>query len=289
MRSLAEVLRARYERLKSAYLGDRAAAVPPRYRSQFVCYPGASEIQHILDRAVPSSARRVLVIGVFAGRDYFFFKTRGTHEVFAIDLEHVPDFENLRVTNVEDPLPFAQKYFDCVVINEVIEHLVDDAKALGNIRDCLKDDGILFASVPFLHEAEPTHVRVHTRTSVERLFGCCGFEPVEIIERPGLGFYVPWVNEANFAVSLVTQAVLGRTSYGWTLPLLARLERWSGAYPNPVRRLSAYHGGYFVFRKGPKTNYLERNREDFCNVPSLEHDVSASGDGHLSREKAQAR
>ncbi len=264
MRKLAELLGPSYERLKEKYLGARASAVPARYRSQFVSYPGASEVQHFLDCAIPPSSRRVLIVGVFAGRDYFFFKTRGTHEVFAVDLERVSDFENLHVTNVEQKLPFPEKFFDAIVVNEVIEHLVEDARALGNFRECLKDDGTLFVSVPFLHEAEPTHVRVHTRVSVERLLACCGFEPIEVIERPGLGFYLPWVNALNFAASLVADFAMGRTVYGLTLPLLARLERWSGRHANPLRRTSPYHGAFFVCRKSAKVNYLERNRDHFC-------------------------
>lgn len=283
MRTAADRLRARYERMKADFLGSRAEVVPPRYRSQFVCYPGASEIQHILDRAVPPTARRVLVIGVFAGRDYFFLKQRGTHQVTAVDLEQVPDFEDLYIANVEERLPFPAKHFDCIVLNEVIEHLVEDAKALGNIRECLKDEGLLFVSVPFIHETEPTHIRVHTRISVERLFACCGFAPEEIIERPGLGFYVPWINQANFVLSLLTEAVGGRTTYGWTLPLLGRIERWTGKRSNPLRRLSKYHGGYFTFRKSAKVDYLERNREDFCARPSLKDQVPPGGERNATR------
>ena len=264
MQALPQSLKTLYERLKEKHLGVRASVVPRRYWSQFVCYPGASEIQHFLDRAIPPSARRILVIGVFAGRDYFFFKTRGTHEVFALDLEAVPDFENLSVANVEERLPFPEKYFDAIVVNEVLEHLVQDAKALGNIRDCLTDDGTLFVSVPFLHEAERTHVRVHTRISVERLLECCGFAPVEVIERPGLGFYVPGINAINFAVSVASNAVTGRPVYGVTLPWLARLERWTGRRQNPLRQFSQDWGGFFVCRKTAKVDYVERNREAFC-------------------------
>jgi SAM-dependent methyltransferase len=265
MRRAAAALAATYERFKEKHLGPVAELVPRRYRSQFVCYPGASEVQHILDKAIPSSARRVLIVGVFAGRDYFFLKSRGTHELFAFDLERAPDFDNMIAGNIEDKLPFPEKYFDAIVINEVLEHLVEDAKALGNLRDCLKEDGILFVSVPFLHESEPTHVRVHTRVSAERLLACCGFTPFEIIERPGLGFYVPWVNQANFAASLLTEFATGRTAYEITLPWLGRLERWAGALPNRLRRRSRYWGAFFVCTKTIKANYLDRNRRDFCH------------------------
>lgn len=190
-KSLRTILEDHYDRLKENYLGSRAAAVPIEYRSNFVSYKGASDLQFILANAIPTSAKRVLVIGVFGGRDYFFLKTRGDHEVHAVDLQAMPGFDNLEIANIEESLPYPEKFFDAIVMSEVIEHLVEDARALKNVRNVLADDGILFLSVPFLHEQEQAHVRVHTRLSVIRLLSCCGFEASDIIERPGLGFFLP--------------------------------------------------------------------------------------------------
>ncbi len=257
-------LAASYERVKESYLGSRAPDVPPEFRSNFVAYRGASEVQFILDKAIPETAKRVLVIGVFGGRDFFFLKTRGVHELHAIDLHPMPGIEHLEVANIEKPLPYPDKFFDAIVINEVLEQLVEDAKALGNLRAVLADDGILFVSVPFLHDREPAHVRVHTRLSVVRLLSCCGFEPKEIVERPGLGFYLPWVNPLNFAASAAALALTGRTLYPVTLPILGTIERWTGARRNPLRRISPFWGGFFVFRKSKESfDYVAQNQRAY--------------------------
>jgi SAM-dependent methyltransferase len=261
---LRHIFQERYGRLKENYLGSRAPAIPAEYRSNFVSYKGASDLQFILAEAIPAAARRILVIGVFGGRDYFFFKTRGNHEVHALDLQAMPGFENLKIANIEEPLPYPNKFFDAIVMNEVIEHLIEDAKALKNVRNVLADDGILFLSVPFLHEREEGHVRVHMRQSVIRLLSCCGFAPFDIMERPGLGFFLPWVNALNFAASALTFALARRTVYPVTLPLLGRLEQWSGRRPNPLRRMSSGWGGYFVCRKSAATfNYVAQNRDAY--------------------------
>src|ERR1700694_2325880 len=102
---MRQLLKNYYERLKADHLGPEAAAVPKAYWSQFVCYGGASEVQYIVGEMVPQTANRVLVIGVFGGRDYFYLKRRGVHAVHGVDLALIPGFENLAVANVEEELP----------------------------------------------------------------------------------------------------------------------------------------------------------------------------------------
>jgi SAM-dependent methyltransferase len=48
----------------------------------------------------------------------------------------------------EQPLPFADQYFDAVVCTDIFEHLFDPLDALAEVRRVLKDDGRLIASVP---------------------------------------------------------------------------------------------------------------------------------------------
>jgi SAM-dependent methyltransferase len=45
-------------------------------------------------------------------------------------------------------LPFKDHTFDCVIISEVLEHLGEDERALGEIARVLKPGGVLAASVP---------------------------------------------------------------------------------------------------------------------------------------------
>jgi SAM-dependent methyltransferase len=45
-------------------------------------------------------------------------------------------------------LPVADASFDCVIISEVLEHLHDEARALGELSRVLKPGGVLAVSVP---------------------------------------------------------------------------------------------------------------------------------------------
>jgi len=49
----------------------------------------------------------------------------------------------LVLADVSQGLPFQSRCFEAVVMAEVLEHLIDDAKALRDIRRILRDDGVL--------------------------------------------------------------------------------------------------------------------------------------------------
>jgi SAM-dependent methyltransferase len=47
--------------------------------------------------------------------------------------------------------------YDAIVLSEVLEHLADPAEALGTLRDCLRDDGLMFATMA-INIAQEDHV-----------------------------------------------------------------------------------------------------------------------------------
>lgn len=57
----------------------------------------------------------------------------------------------LKVSGVEDGLPFPEHFFDIVICNDVIEHLDDPRAALGNMGKVLKTGGILYLNTPNLN------------------------------------------------------------------------------------------------------------------------------------------
>ena len=92
------------------------------------------------------------------------------------------------------------KRFDCVVFNDVLEHLVNPEKALLDCRALLKDGGSVVASIPnilFFYQMaylvlkqdwkyqesgvlDYTHLRFFTKKSIVRMFESCGFRVVTI-------------------------------------------------------------------------------------------------------------
>ncbi len=86
-------------------------------------------------------------------------------------------------------------HFDCIVLNDVIEHVPDPGALLRSLRPLLKPGGRLVASIPnvryffnvvdlavhgrwdYTEEGilDRTHLRFFTRSSMIRLFEDCGF------------------------------------------------------------------------------------------------------------------
>ena len=213
--------------MKCEYLGDSAARVPKEFHSQFVCLGGASEITYQMDAFIPKSAKSILIIGIYGGRDYFYFKEKGK-DVYAIDLFLDKRFDTLTICDVQNSLPFQESFFDVVIMAEVIEHLCLDYQALLNIKKVLKDTGLLLLTVPFFHDYQETHVRIHSRVSVTRLLEGAGFKIQNIIERPNLFFSPFFFNTIHHTINAFLFFIRRKTIYSQTLPFFWKLEKKFG-------------------------------------------------------------
>jgi 2-polyprenyl-3-methyl-5-hydroxy-6-metoxy-1,4-benzoquinol methylase len=94
----------------------------------------------------------------------------------------------------------AGKTFDCVVFNDVLEHVPDPEKILRETQSLLSEGGVIVASIPnilYFYEItkilitedweyqdygilDRTHLRYFTRKSIVRLFRSAGYEIQEI-------------------------------------------------------------------------------------------------------------
>jgi len=86
--------------------------------------------------------------------------------------------------------------FDCIIFNDVLEHVVDPWTMLRQSKELLESDGTIVASIPNVRYVivvrnllfrgrwdytdwgilDRTHLRFFTRTSIEDLFTSTGFE-----------------------------------------------------------------------------------------------------------------
>ncbi|MEZ4386637.1 MAG: class I SAM-dependent methyltransferase [Candidatus Krumholzibacteriia bacterium] len=159
---------------------------------------------------VPASARRILDIG--CGDGAFAAGLRAERLAQGLDLEawgieqdpdaaaralsHLSEVRCGDAGEVIDELPAG--YFDCVVLNDVIEHIAWPEPLLRGLHRLLAAGGCLVASVPnvrhFPHVwnlvvhgdweyrdegiLDRTHLRFYTRRSLRHLLERCGFRVV---------------------------------------------------------------------------------------------------------------
>ncbi len=156
---------------------------------------------------IPAGVRKVLDVGCGAGSFGQAVKTRFQAEVWGIEVskeagrkaEEVLD--RVLVGNIESgELPLPRGYFDCIVFNDVLEHLQNPWQALARLRDSLKDEGYVVASIPNVRFyrnmrdlvfrkkweytdaglMDRTHLRFFTCSTMKDMFEKSGYEVVYI-------------------------------------------------------------------------------------------------------------
>ena len=258
-----------YSEVKNSFLGERCNLVPERYKSNFVNIGGAFEANYIVWRLLEQGdvkKGKVLIVGVFGGRDYYGLLLRG-YDVYGFDLVNLPGFHKLDIGNVEDGLPYSNEEFDAVIMGEIIEHLKYDANALENIRRILKKEGVLVVTVPFLNDIPEYHIRVYTKDSCRRILEACGFEVLKIVERPAICRIPFWINWLHHLIGWLSLKVFRILPHKILLPLWANIEFKVGQISNPVRRFSSAFGGYYLCKKGKdkKHDYILLNLQEFTD------------------------
>jgi 2-polyprenyl-3-methyl-5-hydroxy-6-metoxy-1,4-benzoquinol methylase len=175
---------------------------------------------------VPKEARTVLDIG--CGKGHFLKQVRDTTgaETWGVEtekgmaLEASSNADKIITGNVEsiiDSIP--DKYFDCIVFNDILEHIIYPENILINIKPKLSDIGIIVASIPnvryisnlielVIHKdweykedgiLDSTHMRFFTQKSMVRLFEKA---QLKVIRQVGINELVSWKQSIFQAVTL---------------------------------------------------------------------------------------
>jgi 2-polyprenyl-3-methyl-5-hydroxy-6-metoxy-1,4-benzoquinol methylase len=156
---------------------------------------------------VPEDSRRILDVGCGEGLFSEEIKRKLRAEVWGIEYDsNAAEKAKCKVDKVLhgdlnaliDNLP--EKYFDCIVLNDVLEHLVDPYTVLARLKVKLVENGVIVASIPnvwhisvlkelFLHKQwkytdagilDRTHLRFFTKKSILEMFDATGFDVIRI-------------------------------------------------------------------------------------------------------------
>ena len=166
-----------------------------------------AELRPEMIQFVPEDATTILDVG--CGEGYFGYQLKKLlgAEVWGVELNRTSavsaqeKLDNVLigdVVTVIDKIPGS--YFDCVIFNDILEHLVDPVTILIEIRKKLARAGLVVSSIPnvryfdhvrrFLLKKEwtyedsgildRTHLRFFTKKSVVEMFQTAGYEVLKI-------------------------------------------------------------------------------------------------------------
>ena len=180
---------------------------------------GGEERAELFRRYVGGPGRRVLDLGCRYGALTRAYAPGNDVVGVDVDREALAEAATLgietRWADVDEPLPFDDASFDVVVAGELLEHVRDPERLVGEVRRVLRPGGRFVASVPnafrlknrlrFLlgrkPEDDPTHLHMFSPADVRSLLG--GFDDPEL--RFIAGRLVP-LNARLFANDIVFTA-----------------------------------------------------------------------------------
>lgn len=183
---------------------------------------------------IPPSVTRTLEVGCGAGRFSVLIQDKLGAETWGI--EYQPDAASMAAQklhrvlagSVESALPdLPLHYFDCIIFNDVLEHLVDPFSMLTKVQDLLSKTGVVVASIPNIRHwpefvdytlygnwnyanvgvLDRTHLRFFTRKSIMATMAQCGYALVDI---QGIN---PHYSRAQKIASLLSMGALADTLY----------------------------------------------------------------------------
>jgi SAM-dependent methyltransferase len=148
---------------------------------------------------VPAGARSILDVGCGSGSFGRLLRSARAARLVGIDPvpgpTALPDPYDLRVVGLY-PEDVPDERFDCIVFNDVLEHMVDPWRAVEIARDRLDTPGVVIASIPNVRNAarvvrplllngrwryddtgilDRSHLRFFTRASARELFERAGY------------------------------------------------------------------------------------------------------------------
>jgi len=259
-------LRDRYEQLVRDSCSEQPFPIPASVQRYFT---NAYAFQYVTAiRDFVGDARRILVIGDGGGRDYYSLKLLGKSPT-VMDIATQSIIKEMVIADANQPLPFAPGTFDAVVMAEVLEHLPTDFDALRHMREVTKDGGALVLTIPYFHDAEPTHVRIHSPASIERILSAAGWTIDAYIEKGGgLSRLVQWLplRLTIHGINALLYRLRGRTAYRALNSRIAAFDFWLGGRRNSLHRWSKAYGAFIRCEKSDEVDWSGLNSRAFQDM-----------------------
>ncbi|EIJ43141.1 methyltransferase family protein [Beggiatoa alba B18LD] len=189
---------------------------------------------------------RILVIGDYLLRDYSELRRLGK-DAYLLDIVDFPQIEQERFykQSITQRTPFADGHFACVIMCEVVEHLIQDYQALAEINRILKADGTLILTVPYLNDSADFHVRVHTKHTIFALLQASGFS---VLDHKFYGGFFFKNNAVVALLSILTYPLYRERALEKVNQLLYKVNIALGNH-DLLKKRSNIYGGMLIAKK----------------------------------------
>ncbi len=110
-----------------------------------------------------------------------FFDISNKSKIIFADKQHNQSGESNK-EDLEKKLSFKDSSFDNVIIFNVLEHVYDVDNAIKEIQRCLKPNGKIFASTPFLHRVHyaPEDYNRYSEQFIDKLLSQNNFKDISV-------------------------------------------------------------------------------------------------------------
>ena len=156
---------------------------------------------------IPARAGKLLDVGCGAAAFSSLLKEQLGAEVWGIEINAeaasaaARKLDKVIVSDVESAIEtLPDNYFDCIIFNDVLEHLVDPYSVLHAVQLKLAEHGVLVCSIPNVRHfsvlfelvvkkkweyrddgiLDRTHLRFFTESSIRSMFEECGYDLVQL-------------------------------------------------------------------------------------------------------------
>ncbi len=157
---------------------------------------------------IPQGAKKVLDIGCGEGSFATSIKKKFNSEVWGVEMNPLAaeiakkNIDRILVGDVlkiMDEIP--NSYFDCIIFNDVLEHMVDPYTVLEKIKTKLNNNGVIVCSIPNIRHIsalkkllingvwryedaglfDKTHLRFFTKKSIVEMFENLDYNIIKIV------------------------------------------------------------------------------------------------------------
>lgn len=153
-------------------------------------------------RFIPKNISRILEVGCGEGGFSRLLKSELKAEIWGVEISEAAakkareGLDKVIIADIESGnIALPQNYFDCIVFNDVLEHLRYPWNVLKAVKESLRQNGCIVASIPNIRNyytlydllrykkwqyedkgiLDKTHLRFFTIESIREMFNACGY------------------------------------------------------------------------------------------------------------------